>query len=427
MEIPQSARAYIIGKQGSTIKAIQERTGARINLPKLDEAKVDPDDDDAQITVEIEGNTVSAASAREEILKIVNERYANTQTKLRGIPIEFYPFIAGPRDSRVRALEAENGVSIKVPRQSLWTSQPIPAIPEAGQPLTFPTDEIEEFITLTGDRAAVQKTRADIEQLARDLQHQLRLDQFSVQHGRHQFIVGKQGIPIEDFFADTECSLLLPANAEEDLVTVIGPPERVPNALEKAMDLALGMQCSNFDISRFHRNAPNGAAVHARNVTRYLRARREIARLEAAYQAHINTPSSEQGALPWEIYSRDGKNSIRAQSEITAIMNGHPPSRIASVPVDPFFHAHLSKDVSPRLRSDYGVHIVVPEASEAGLPVLLVYEGRSDAPFEAPKTAPSEDEVKIFQQGVKDAEKHITDLINKQERIESISIGVPLK
>lgn len=388
---------------------------------------VDPDDDDAEITIKIEGNTVSAASAREEILKIVNERYANTQTKLRGIPTEFYPFIAGPRDSRIRALEAENGVSIKVPRRSPWTSQPIPAIPEAGQPLTFPTDEVEEFITLTGDRSAVLKARADIEQLARDLQHQLRLDQFSVQHGRHQFIVGKQGIPIEDFFADTECSLLLPANAEEDLVTVIGPPERVPNALEKAMDLALGMQCSNFDISRFHRNAPNGAAVHARNVTRYLRARQEIARLEAAYQAHINTPSSDKGALPWEIYSRDGKNSIRAQSEITSIMNGHPPSRIGSVAVDPFFHTHISKDMSSRLRSDYGVHVVVPGASEAGLPVLLVYEGPSDAPFEAPKTAPSQDEVKIFQQGVKDAERYILELVNKQEQIESVSVAIPLK
>lgn len=220
----------------------------------------------------------------------------------------------------------------------------------------------------------------------------------------------------------------MPAKAEEDLVTVIGPPEKVPDALERAMDLALGMQCSNFDISRFHRNAPNGAAVHARNVTRYLRQRREIARIEAAYQAHINTPSSEQGALPWEIYSRDGKNSIRAQSEITSIMNGHPPSRIVSVPVNPFFHAHISKDVGPRLRGDYGVHVVVPEASEADLPVLLVYEGPpGDAPFQVPKAAPSQSEIKVFQQGLKDAEKHILDLINKQEQIDCVSVDVPLK
>ncbi|MBE3043333.1 hypothetical protein IMZ48_12335 [Candidatus Bathyarchaeota archaeon] len=194
------------------------------------------------------------------------------------------------------------------------------------------------------------------------------------------------------------------------------------------MDLALGMQCSNFDISRFHRNAPGGAAVHARDVTRYLRQRKEISRLEGAYQAHINTPSSEQGALPWEIYSRDGKNSIRAQSEITSIMNGHPPSRIVSVPINPFFHAHISKDVAPRLRGDYGVHVVVPESSEVDLPVLLVYEGPSgDSSFEIPKAAPSQDDVKVFQQSLQDAEKHVLDLINKQEQIDSVSVDVPLK
>lgn len=211
------------------------------------------------------------------------------------------------------------------------------------------------------------------------------------------------------------------------MVTVIGPPEKVQDATEKAMDLAFGMQCSNFDISRFHRNAPNGAAMHARNITRYLRQRREIARLEAAYNAHINTPCSDQGALPWEIYSRDGKNSIRAQSEITSIMNGHPPSRVASVPVNPFFHAHINKDVSPRIRGDYGVRVVVPEAFEADQPVLLVYEGPSDANFEVPKAAPTQDDVKAFQKGLQDAERYILDLINKQEEIDCITVDVPLK
>ncbi|SPO04980.1 related to SCP160 protein [Cephalotrichum gorgonifer] len=429
ISIPQSCRAHIIGKQGSTIKGIQERTGARINLPKLEDTQAGlDDDDDAEIIVNIEGNTLSAASARDEILKIVNERSANTQTKVRGIPAEFYPFIAGPRNARVQGLEEENGVKINVPRHRPFTSQPIPTVPNPGEPLAFSTEDLEEHISLAGDRASVQRARAAIEQLAEDLRRQLKLEQFSVQHGRHQFIIGKQGIPIEEFFADTGCTLLLPLKDDEDLVTVIGPPEKVPDALERAMDLAVGMQCSNIDISRFHRGAPDGAAVHARNVTRYLRKRKEIARLESTYQTHINTPFSEHGALPWEIYSRDGKNSIRAQSEITAIMNGHPPSRIASVPVDPFFHAHISKDVAPRVRENFGVHVVVPEASETGVPVVLVYEGQSDdSSFEVPKTAPSKDEVKLFQKSLEEARKHIIELVSQQEQIDAVSIDVPLK
>jgi len=351
------------------------------------------------------------------------------QTKLRGIPAEFYPFIAGPQNSRAQALEEANGVRIQVPRHASWTTLPIPAAPAPGQRPVFSAEGVEDHISLAGDRASVQKARAEIERLASELEKQLHIEQFSVQRGRHQFIVGNLGIPAEDFFADTGCHILLPAEGEEDTVTIIGPAANVSDAAEKAMDLALGMQCSNFDISRFHRGAPNGAAVHAQNVTRYLRQRREIERLESLYNTRINTPFSEHGSLPWEIYSRDGKNSIRAQSEITSIMSGHPPSRIASVSVDPFFHSHISKNVTPRVHEDFGVHIVVPEPSETGAPILLVYEGPSsaDAPYQVPKTPPSAEDARIFQRGLEDARKHILDLINKQEEIISVSIDVPQK
>ncbi len=96
--IPQSVRAHIIGKQGSTIKALQEKTGARIQLPKAEDIPAYPadDDDDATIDVTVEGNAISAAAARDAILKIAGERTANVNAKVRDIPSEFYPFIADP-------------------------------------------------------------------------------------------------------------------------------------------------------------------------------------------------------------------------------------------------------------------------------------------------------------------------------------------
>lgn len=56
-----------------------EHTDAWINLPK--KTKVNSEDDDADIIVKIEGNTCSAASAREEILKIANGRYRRRQDR----------------------------------------------------------------------------------------------------------------------------------------------------------------------------------------------------------------------------------------------------------------------------------------------------------------------------------------------------------
>ncbi|CAG9943873.1 unnamed protein product [Clonostachys rosea f. rosea IK726] len=424
--IPLSARAHIIGRGGSMIKSLQEKTGAKIQLPKMEETRaLDDDDDEATIDVIVEGNTLSAASARNEILKIAGERSANVQTKVRGIPAALFPFIAGPQNSRAQALEESNGVQIRVPPHQVFS--PAPAIGASQRPQFAPSEE--SYIQLAGDREAVLKARAEIEHQAAELQQQLQMEQLSIQRGRHQFIIGDRGVPAADFFEDTGCAILLPSDEEDDLVTIIGLANQVQDGLDKAMDLAMGMQMSNIDIGRVHRNAPSGAAAHAGWVTRYLRERKEIERLEKLHNTHINTPFSEQNALPWELYSREGKNAIRAQSEITGIINGHPPSRVQPVTIDPFFHQHLRNNVSPKVKKDFGVFVVVPRDGETDAPVLLVYEGAdpADGPYALPRTKPTDAEVRTFRQGLEEAQKHILDLINKQEKVISVALDVPAK
>ncbi|KAL1857008.1 hypothetical protein VTK73DRAFT_8150 [Phialemonium thermophilum] len=429
--IPHSARAHIIGRGGSTIKSLQEKTGARIQLPKVDESQEAPedDDDDRTIDVIVEGNALSAATAREEILKIAGERASSVSTKIKGIPAEFYPFLAGPRNSLAHNLEERNGVQIRIPPHQVWWSQPPPRAPAPGQPPVFGSGANDNPIQLAGDRAAVQAARAEIERRVEELRRQLSLGQLSIPRGRHQFIIGDRGIPVDAFFEDTGCAIILPSAEDDDNVTVIGPSSQIEAALEKAMDLATTMQCSNIDISRFHRQAPGGAAAHARNVTRYLRHRREIERLEKLYNVHFNTPFTEEGALPWELYSRDGKSAIRAQSEIKGIVDSHPPSRISTLAIDPFFHQYLRSEVNPRVHKDFGVHLVVPEGNESDAPVLLVYEGLQspDGPYEVPRSQPTPDEVRTFEQSLRDAHRHILDIINNQETIVSTSIDVPQK
>ncbi|PHH80063.1 hypothetical protein CDD82_1995 [Ophiocordyceps australis] len=427
--IPHSARAHIIGRGGSTIKSLQEKTGAKIQLPRVEENPVDEEDDESTIDVMVEGNALSAASAQNEILKIAGERSANMQTKVRGIPAAFYPFIAGPSNSHVQAMEDTNNVQIRVPPYQPFSggSGPITITPE-NKPVFAPAGVNQDLIQLAGDRAAVQKVRAEIEARAAELKRLLQAEQLSIQRGRHQFIIGDLGVAAENFFAKTGCVIVLPTDGEEDMVTIVGPPDRVPNAVEHAMDLAMGMQMSNFDIARFHRNAPCGAAVHAGYVTRYLRHCQELERLERLYHTHITTPFSEDRVQPWELYSREGKNAIRAQSEITGIIHGHPPSRIQALPVDSFFHQHIKNDITPRVKRDFGVQIVVPEAHEPSAPILLVYQGPESAePYNLPRTKPSDADIKIFQQGIKDAQQHILDLIGKQEAITSTSLEVPPK
>ncbi|KAL2755595.1 hypothetical protein ACRALDRAFT_1051058 [Sodiomyces alcalophilus JCM 7366] len=426
--IPQVARAHIIGKQGSTIKALQEKSGARIKLPKAEEVGVPlDDDDDATIDVLVEGNALSAASARNEILKIAGERAANINVKLRDVPAQFYPFLVGPDRSGIGALENE-GVHIRVPPYQAWSSEPLPAVPSSGQrPQFFPATQ-ENLIQLAGQREAVHAARAELQRRAAELREQLLMEQFAIQRGRHQFIIGSLGVSPDAFLAQTGCTICLPSDEDNDMITVIGPKNRIEQGMEHAMDLAMNMQSSQIDISRFHKNAPDGAAVHARHITRFLRQRDIISELERAHNTHITTPRNPSGgALAWELYARDGKDAIRAQSAITGVIHALPPSRITTVPVDPFFHAHLRKEVSPRMTQTHGVQVVLPGAEDAGAPVLLVFEGPSAAePKPQIKTgAPTREEEETFQKSLEDAKKYILDIINKQESIASTSIDVP--
>lgn len=386
------------------------------------------DEDDAMIDVVVEGNALAAEMARREILKIAGERTASISTKLRGIPAELYPFIAGPHNSRASALEDSKGVHIRVPPHHTWTTQPPPEVPRRGEAPTFKPAVGDDHITLAGDRAAVQAARAEIERQVEELQRKLTLEQLAINRGRHQFIIGDRGVPHHDFLADTGCALIMPGDTEDEMITIVGPPDQIQAAMDKAMDLAMGMQSSSIDISRQHRNAPGGAGLHARNLTRYLRDRQELERIERLHNAHIVTPNTPEGmAAPWELYSRDGKNAIRAQSEITSIVNGHPPSRMATIPVDPFFHQHLRTDVTPRVKKEHGVHVVIPHSSEEDAPVLLVFEGPagSEPEYQVPRGQPSADEVLAFEQALEEAQKYILDIINAQEQITSRSIDVP--
>ncbi|CCF33416.1 KH domain-containing protein [Colletotrichum higginsianum] len=426
--IPQSARAHIIGKGGSVIKAIQEKSGARVQLPKAEEGSAPVDeDDDSTIDVLVEGNALSAASARNEILKIAGERTANVNTKLRGIPAEFYPFIAGPGNSHVNQYE-NNGVQVRVPPHQIWAPRGRNlAANEGERPVFVPATD--NHIQLAGDRAAVQAARAEIERRVQELQNQLAIDQFSLQKGRHQFIAGRRGESLDEFFGQTGCTILLPTDDDDDSVTVIGPIAQLSKGVETAMDRAMNMQSTTFDIGRFHKNAPGGVNVHARHVTRYLRHRDLFDDIERAHSTHISTPFNASGSSPYELYSRDGKKALQAQSAIEKLVHAVPPARIAPIPVDPFYHNYLVKDVGPRMRNSHGVHVILPESGEPDAPVLLVFEGPT-APEPKPeiKTGrPSDDEIRTFQEALEVARKQILDIINKQEQIASASIDVPQK
>ncbi|PGH00934.1 hypothetical protein AJ80_09096 [Polytolypa hystricis UAMH7299] len=429
--VPASSRAHIIGRQGAVVQGIHERTGARITIPKPDESTAaGEEDDDITIDVLIEGDAVAAEMARREIESIVKDRSSNINLRLKTIPPELFPFLAGAHNAHVNELEERTKAQIRVPRYDTWSKQPPPQEAALGQIKFVPDPERHVFIS--GERTAAQEARAEIERRAQDLQRQITLRQLAINRGQHQFILGDSPDAAYDFLQQTGCSIILPPPHDDtEFLTIIGPPEQIEFGINRAMDLATSMQMASIDLSRQHPTAPAGPHVHAQALTSYLQQRQVIRRLERLYDAHIVLPSSVDGPVTWEVYSRDGKNTIRARSDIMNVIQAYPPPRIASVPVDPCFHPYLCSHSAPQLKQDFGVHLVVPERPSASH-VVLVYEGSDDeerlnAENEPPRRRPSADELATFDRALDAARERLLSLLGDQQNVVAKSVPVQTK
>ena len=399
-------------------------------MPKADDVSfADDDDDSTTIDVSIEGDAIAAEMARREIEAIVNERTSTVNVRLKEIPAEFYPFIAGPHNTGVEALQNGRDIKVKVPTYYAWSHQPPPQAPPSTSPPTF-LPHPSCHIQLSGERRAVQEARAEIERQVEALRRQITLSQLDINRGQHQFIVGENGASLNDFLAETGCAVILPPDSDEaGMLTITGPSDRIEAGREKAINIAGDMHSAIIDIARQHSKAPVGAQVHARALTKYFQQRQAIAQLERLHDSRIVLPTSDDGPASWEMYSRDGKNIIRARSDIMNVVNAHPPARLRHIEMDPFYHEHLRDRHLQTVRNDYGVHMLVPDEKNQSSPVILVYEGPvgEGNRFELPRQRPSDSDIVQFEQALEQAQNHILNLVTGHPDIVVRDFDVPPK
>lgn len=426
--IPASARPHIIGRQGAVVQDIQQRTGARVQVPRAEGVAAGEDDDDSDsIDVLIEGDAVAAEMARREIEAIVKERASNINLRLKSIPPEFFPFIAGAHNANLREVEDRTKAQIHVPRYDTWQMQPPPQEASPGQVQFIPVPD--KHIHISGERSAAQEARAEIERLANELQRQLTLRELAINRGQHQFILGDDEDALHEFLADTGCSIILPPpSTDSEFLTITGPPDRIEAGINRAMDLATSMQMASIDLSRQHPNAPAGPHVHAQALTRYLQQRQIIKELESMYDARVALPTTTDGPITWEVYSRDGKNTIRARSDIMNLVQAHPPSRLRHANVDPYFHPFLRSRTVSKLQDDFGVYLLVPEEID-NPDVVLIYEGPSTpgSPFEVARQRPSATDIASFEKALQEAHDYLMSSLGDQSDIVAKSVSVPAK
>ncbi|KAF2494536.1 hypothetical protein BU16DRAFT_539816 [Lophium mytilinum] len=421
--VPASVRAHIIGRQGSKIQEISKRTGAKIQVPKQEDSPAFADDDDsATIDVLIEGNAVTAEMARQEIENIVNERTSTVNLRLKDIPAEYYPFLAGPHNNLISSLEDGKDIRVQIPHYHTWNTQ-APPQGTSGQPVPF-VAQPGLPIQISGERNAAREVQAQLEQQVQQLRRELAISETPIERARHQFIVGDKGGSLHDFLEETGCTVILPPSTDDsETIYIVGPPDKIENGVNKLEDLASSMQMALADIAKQHGNAQ----AHARNVTRYLRQRQAIEELERQHEASIILPTTE-GSTAWEIYARTGKSAMKARTDILSLISSHPPSRISNMTVDPFYHQFLQQRNAQQIRDDKGVQLVFPDESEESSDLILVFEGpEPSADYVLPRGAPSAADAKAYQSALREAQQLIEALTSSEEEIVSRDVEAPPK
>lgn len=415
--VPAGVRPYIIGRAGSKIQEISKRTGARIQVPKPEEGE----DEDTQIGITLEGNMLSIRLAIHEIESIVKEHTSTINLRLKDIPAELYPFLAGPHNSHVSNLENGRDIRVQIPHYTHWAGQAPPqparqAVPFVPQP--------QLPINISGDREQAQQVQAELQRRAQQLRQQLAMEQRNIERGRHQFIVGDRGGSLHDFLEQTGCSIILPTD-DSETIYIVGPPDKIEDGVNKLEELAAEMHQAIVDAAREHRGPQ--AQDHAHKITRYLRQRNALEELERMHNASIVAPKDRYGSSAWEIYAKEGKNTQKARNDIQGVFASHPPSRFSTANVNPFYHRFLQQRNAQHIRDNYGVHVVFPDDSDDE-DLVLVYEGSTPyADYTIPRGAPPASEAQTYQQALRQAQDYIQSLTRGQQEIVSRDLGAPPK
>ncbi|EWC46448.1 hypothetical protein DRE_04391 [Drechslerella stenobrocha 248] len=381
--IPASTKKHIIGAKGATIQGITQRTGCRVQIPQVEEAEwvvEDPFAEDEQmVEVTLEGDPDGIRMATHEIKQIVNQKTSHVNIKLpfTTFPGQFFPFLAGPHNAHVSEMEDGKDLKIRIPMY--YTSESSKEFSEPPQP-----------ITISGEKSTVEEARAKLEKHVAQLVDEFQSVSIAIPKRQHRFLIGERNKTIGDILLESGCSVVLPpAHINSDSVLVTGPRHMIGNGVTCVMGKAESMSIDDIDIARAHAAALNSEITrqrqHARDLARYFRKVREIQRIENEFDVQISLPKTDdlynpETGVVFEITGKEKVNVQKAKASIVAIVNCHPPSRVAYTEIDPLLHRHIigakGRNLQ-RIKDDHSIEVLFADEDDQDSQVVLVYEGVS--------------------------------------------------
>lgn len=424
LEIPSAVSAQIIGKGGANIKKLENQFNVKIRIDR-DARPVSSPEEVRTDVVEIRGNAAQVRQVYEQITNQVKALQPKVDLPVRGIPPEFYPFIAGQHADRLRQLEQDRDLRINVPQYYTWQQQPPPRPTEDNQAPVFVPHE-NNPIVISGEQAAALEARAFLEQLAEQLQKELLLEEVAAEQILHPYIVGDRGMDPLKFLEETGCVVVLPPpDQETEDIHIIGPRDKLPAGRNLAEELMSRKHNRAVDMHKHFHDAPQGPERHSRALAQYLQQKAIEREFLNSHNAEIVFPQSSSASPSWSVITNDPQKALSARNELSKIAQAYPSARLQLVEVDPFFHPHLEQMHASRLKDDFGVHMIVPR--DGSEPVVLVYEGPLQGEsFSIPRTKPTKADITSFEKALQEAQAQLLSNIPHQG-ISVQDIHVPKK
>lgn len=389
VEVPISTLGTIIGPKGSTLKGITDSTQCKIDIPRRDtlpayepKEKADEDDEDEdeddepQVNITVSGPSAACADAKAKILGLISHKVSQSSASIKNIPSSFYPFIAGPKGSKVRELEERYGdVKIHVPPPAVWKALEKQGEEDEG------AVERDVSIKIKGDKENVKAVVALIQNQYKDLSEQMRELKISIPKRQHRFLVGSTA---DGILSQTQCIVELPSVEDASDVCVIrGPQAGLIPALTIVMDEANKVAVETVDVVALHRSGGSDALAHAKRIVRFFQRSQKLRQLASEgvkiFPPFASTISSS-GNVVIDIVGEDKAAVAKAKEQVTQLVKSLPPSSVTTVEIDSLVHALLIGKKGAKIaqfESAQSVTTVFPAQAEESSEVVLVYTGSS--------------------------------------------------
>lgn len=203
VRVPKEQHKFLIGKSGSVLKELQEKTCTSIQVPK-------PDANSDIIT--ITGPKDGIEQAIHEIQLICDEQSKSGFERLN-IPKLYHPWIRGVNGEVMADIIARTGAKINIP------------------PPHIDKDEI----AVSGEREKVDAACAELRKIYNE-KAKLNITKLSIQipKTQHKLIIGKNGSIVQEIFRDSDVYVHVPkSDSNSDTIYLYGEDAKLGTALSQ--------------------------------------------------------------------------------------------------------------------------------------------------------------------------------------------------